>query len=83
MSKLISLLKKLCKCKCVCDSGCHFEIRSPSSEPDTPPLEETQSVRITPVPSPRISPRPMLRPLPQVPNNQNTNEGNNVYVTVS
>jgi hypothetical protein len=24
-----------------------------------------------------------LRPLPQVPNNQNTNEGNNVYVTVS
>jgi hypothetical protein len=83
MSKLISFLKKLCKCKCVCDSGCHFEIRSPSSCTDTPPLEETQSARITPVPSPRVSPRPMLRPLPQVPNNQNTNEGNNVYVTVS
>ena len=83
MSKIISFLKKLCKCKCVCDSSIHFEIKSPSSETDSPPLEEIQSVRTTHAQSPRASPRPMLRPLPQVPNNQNTNEGNNVYVTVS
>ena len=83
MSKIISFLKKLCKCKCVCDSSIHFEIKSPSSETDSPVIEAIQSPRTSPRPSPRISPRPMIRPLPETPHNQNTNEVGNVYVTVS
>jgi len=86
MNKLISFLKKLCQCKCACQTICDFEIKSPS-EQNGSEIQETESLgqntpRLSPRISPRVSPR-IIRQLPQIPHNENSIEGNNVYVTVS
>ena len=83
MSKLIKIIKKLCKCKCSCKTICDIEIKSPSSKSDTPPIQEQLEIPRTPQSSPRPSPRPNPRPLPHIPTNQNINEVGNVYVTLT